>query len=72
MVAAVKATFKQIKERVEATIMLMQRALGSLQTECDTLRTNESDDVMIWTAAAYVKPLRVSLNMSDVVPTLFD
>ena len=58
MAAAIEAALKPMKERLEATIIPMQRTLGSLQAEFVALRAKEKDDAMISKAAADAKRMR--------------
>ena len=58
MAAAIEAALKTMKERLEATIIPMQRTLESLQAEFVALRAEEKDDAMISKAAADAKRMR--------------
>ena len=61
MAAATEAALKLMKERLEATIMPMQRALESLQAEFVALTSKEKNKCM--NAAADAKRMRTA---SDV------
>ena len=63
MAAATEAALKAMKERLEATIMPMQRTLQNLQAEFVALRAEEKDDLMSSGAATDAKRLRLG---SDV------
>ena len=56
--AAIEAALRPIKERLEATIIPMQRTLESLQAEFAALRAEEKDDAVISKAAADAKRMR--------------
>ena len=58
MAAAIEAALKPMKERLEATIMPMQRTLESLQAEFVALRSEEKDDVINSNVAADAKRMR--------------
>ena len=58
MAAAVAAALKPMKERLEATILQMQRTLESLQAEFVALRSNEKGD-----DAADAKRMRTDADM---------
>ena len=59
MAAAIEAALKPMKERLEATIMPMQRTLESLQAEFVALRADEKDDLMNSGAATEAKRSRL-------------
>ena len=63
MAAAIEAALRPMKERLEATIMPMQRTLETLQVEFVALRTKEKDEPMTSGAATDAKRLRLG---SDV------
>ena len=63
MAAAIEAALQPMKERLEATIVPMQRTLETLQTEFVALRTQEKIEPMTSGAATDAKRLRLG---SDV------
>ena len=63
MAAAVEAALKPMTERLEATILPMQRTLESLQAEFIVLRTEEKDNEMSSSAAADAKRMRTDADM---------
>ena len=58
MSAAIEAALKPMKERLEATILPMQRTLETLQAEFVALRSEEKDD-----DAADAKRMRTDADM---------
>ena len=58
MTAAIEAALRPMKERLEATIIPMQRTIESLQEEFVALRATEKDDAMNSKAAADAKRMR--------------
>ena len=63
MAAAIEAALQPMKERLEATIVPMQRTVETLQTEFVALRTQEKIEPMTSGAATDAKRLRLG---SDV------
>ena len=59
MTAAIEAALQPMKERLEATIVPMQRTLESLQAEFVALRVEEKDGDAVMTADA--KRMRMGL-----------
>ena len=52
MTAAIEAALRQMKERLEATIIPMQRTIESLQAEFIALRSEEKDGDAVMAADA--------------------
>ena len=63
MAAAIEAALKPMKERLEATIMPMQRTIESLQADFVALRAKEKDDAMNSKLAADAKRMRTDWDM---------
>ena len=63
MAAAIESALKPMKERLEATIVPMQRTLESLQAEFIALRVEEKDNEMSSSAAADAKRMRTDADM---------
>ena len=63
MAAAIESALKPMKERLEATIVPMQRTLESLQAEFIALRAEEKDNEMGSSAAADAKRMRTDADM---------
>lgn len=63
MAAAIEAALKPMKERLEATIMPMQRTLESLQSEFVALRSEEEHDLMNSGAATEAKRSRLGTDV---------
>ena len=63
MAAAIEAALQPMKERLDATIMPMQRTLESLQAEFIALRAEEKDEAMTSRAAADAKRLRLGADV---------
>ena len=55
MAAAIEAALKPMKERLEATIMSMQRTIKNLQAEFLGLRSKENNEAMTSGVAADAK-----------------
>ena len=62
MSVAIEAALKPMKERLEATILPMQRILEGLQAEFVALRAEEKNDFMTSVTAADAKRLRTGLD----------
>ena len=60
MAAAIEAALKPMKERLEATIVPMQRTLEGLQAEFVALRAEEKDGDAVMAADA--KRMRMGLD----------
>ena len=58
MAVAIDAVLKPMKDRLETTIMPMQRTLESLQVEFIALLTEENDEAMTSRVATDAKRLR--------------
>ena len=59
MSAAIEAALKPMKDRLEATILPMQRTLEGLQAEFVAFRAEEKNDMMTSGTAADAKRLRI-------------
>ena len=68
----VEAAMKPMKERLEATILPMQRTLESLQAEFIALRSEEKDNEMSSSAAADAKRMRTDADRCSLVPPAWE
>ena len=59
MSAAIEAALKPMQDRLEATILPMQRTLEGLQAEFVAFRAEEKNDMMTSGTAADAKRLRI-------------
>ena len=62
MSAAIEAALQPMKERLEATILPMQRTTEDLNAECVARRAQEEDDLMTSVNAADATRLRTGLD----------
>ena len=69
MTAAIEAVLKPMKERLEATIIPMQRTLESLQAEFVALRAEEKDGDAVMAADA--KRMRMGSDRCDRVREMY-